>query len=118
MRFSEADRQIVSRLVHDPSCKPSFEILKSCLVWSDERPTDISNEGYDLLCDIWIVRGFLHRRVPLEKWGLDPFYFQEVWKHALIDVPEWPGFKRLELSDEDRAYLSRCLQEAARGDDY
>ena len=111
MRFNETDREMLERLVLDPTCKPAYELLKSCLVWNDERPARISSEGYELLSDLWIVRGYLHRQVPPEGWGLDPAYFQEVWRNARDDVPRWPGFKRLTLSEEDSAYLSRCLKE-------
>jgi Fe-S-cluster formation regulator IscX/YfhJ len=45
MRFTDADREIVNQLVFDPTCEPSYELLKACLVWSDERPTEISNDG-------------------------------------------------------------------------
>ncbi|MGC4064900.1 MAG: hypothetical protein QM784_09715 [Polyangiaceae bacterium] len=116
MRFTEVDRQIVNRLVYDPTCEPSYELMKACLVWSDERPTEISHDGYSLLCDLWIVRGFLHKNRPFEKWGLDPTYFQAVWSNGLIDVPLWPGFRRLELSEKHRDYLLKSDAEASQKD--
>jgi hypothetical protein len=78
MRFAELDRAILRQLVFDPACEPSYELMKSCLVWPDERPLRISREGYELLGDLWAVRGFLHRGIPLSQWGLDPTYFQTV----------------------------------------
>ena len=92
--------------------------MKTCLVWPDERPQRISKEGYELLGDLWSVRGFLHRQVPTEQWGLDPAYFQEVWSNALEDVPGWPGFKRLRLSQVERAYLDTSLKKSTDVDDY
>ena len=118
MRFSQSDRERLERLTFDPTCEPSYELMKSCLVWPDERPAEITKEGYELLGDLWIVRGFMHREVPLEQWGLDPAYFQEVWRSALADVPRWPGFRRLELSDADRTYLSTSIKGAAGREDY
>src|SRR5262245_35937210 len=110
MRFTQEDRESLERLAFDPRCEPSYELLKACLVWPDERPAQISKEGYELLCDLWIVRGFLHRGLPPEKWGLDPGYFQEGWRNGRADVPHWPGFRRLELKEADRAYLLQSIK--------
>jgi hypothetical protein len=118
MRFQPDDRDILQTLVFDPTAEPAFELMKSCLVWPDERPVRISKDGYELLGDLWAIRGYLHRSVPSEQWGLDPAYFREVWTNALRDIPDWPGFKRLDLSDEARAYLARCLEEASTNRDY
>lgn len=118
LRFSPPDRAALQRLVFDPTSEPSFELLKACLVWPDERPERISSAGYELLGDLWIVRGFLHRQVPTEAWALDPAHFQEVWRDALEDVPGWPGFRRLQLSEVERAYLDQSLREASSSDDY
>lgn len=109
MRFSDTDRDAIDRLPLDPAAEPSFEVLKECLIWPDERPSSISHDGYRTLSDVWIVRGFLHRQVPYEEWGLDPAYFRDVWEYALSAIPNWPGFQRLELSPADRAYLLHCL---------
>jgi hypothetical protein len=117
MRFNQSDRERLECLIFDRACEPSYELMKSCLVWPDERPAEITNEGYELLGDLWIVRGLMHRDVPPEKWGLDPAYFQEVWRNALADVPRWPGFRRLDLSAADRTYLSRSIAEAAGSED-
>jgi hypothetical protein len=118
MRFTPSDREIIERLTFDPTCEPSFELLRSCLIWPDERPTGISNAGYRLLGDLWIVRGFLHQNVPFEKWGIDPAHFQSVWQAAINDVPGWPGFRRMELSEADRAYLASSLKDASEATDY
>jgi hypothetical protein len=115
-RFTPQDREKLEQLVVDPECEPSYELLKSCLVWPDERAAGLTKEGYELLCDLWIVRGFIHNGVLPDKWGLDPAYFREVWQNALVDVPGWPGFKRLELSEHDREYLSKSVKEAATED--
>lgn len=118
MRFSPEDRDILQRLIFDPTAQPSFELMKACLVWPDERPNQISKEGYELLGDLWIVRGYIHKGLPANQWGLDPAYFQIVWNQALSDVPEWPGFQRLVLSDTDGAYLANCVAETSINGDY
>jgi hypothetical protein len=112
MRFNEFDKSVVNNLLYDPNCEPSFELIRSCLIWFDERTERISNEGYGLLGDLWSVRGYIHQNVSRENWGLDPKYFQTVWDNALNDVPNWPGFKRLELSSRERQYLSESLEAA------
>lgn len=110
MVIPEHDLGLLRQLVFEPSAEPNFELLKYCLIWPDERPSEpLSNEGREFLSDLWIVRGFIHRSVPNEKWGLDPNYFKDVWNFGLANVAQWPGFKRLELSEADRAYLTSCL---------
>jgi hypothetical protein len=118
MRFSQLDRPCVTRLVYDPTCEPSYDIMKACLVWPDERPDRISNDGYELVGDLWIFRGFLHRGVPRHEWGLNPDYFETVWKNALDDVPCWPGFRRIELSSLERLFLEGQIREIATTRDY
>jgi hypothetical protein len=118
MLFAESDRRALQGLRRDPSAQPSFELIKSCLIWPDERPITISNNGYTLLGGLWIVRGFIHRNIPSDRWGLDPGYFQELWRNALAEVPEWPGFGRLTLSPTDQEYLALCLRQASESVDY
>lgn len=118
MRFTPADRDSLQGLLFDATAQPSFELMKACLVWPDERPPHISKEGYELLGDLWIVRGYIHKNVPADHWGLDPVYFQEVWRQARNDVPDWPGFKRLVLSAADSAYLAKCIGETSANEDY
>jgi hypothetical protein len=110
-RFESRDRDLLMRLQFDRDASPAFEELRCCLIWPDERAESLSSHGYELLGDLWIVRGFIHRHIPRQHWGLDPDYFQLVWTCALSDVSGWPGFRRLELTEQDRNYLQRCLQE-------
>jgi hypothetical protein len=112
MRLGREDELALQQLTYDPGAEPAYELLKSCLVWPDERPVRISSEGYEFLGDLWAIRGFLHRELPLVRWGLDPAYFQEVWRVGLATVPNWPGFKRLQLSEKDRQYLTACVDAA------
>jgi hypothetical protein len=116
--LSQEDRQAIESLEYNPGLEPAFDLLKFCLVWEDERPTRISSAGYDIVCDLWIARSFMHhRKLPKNKWGLDPDYFQEIWESALKEKLQWPGFQRLILKPEDEKYLKEQI-EAARNEDY
>jgi hypothetical protein len=112
--LSAADVASLRALRLDPLAKPSFESLKACLVWPDERPSNISSSGYELVCDLWATRGFMHRGLKQEDWGLDPAHFRRAWEYGLRVAPDWPGFGRLTLTAEDRVYLERCLADGDR----
>lgn len=112
--FSEVDRKVIESLEYTPNLKPNFEVLKSCLIWDDERPNRISNQGYEKLCDLWIARFFIyHSGLPEKKWWvLDVEYFKNTWKVAYESNIQWPGFKddRLYLSQENKKYLLKELK--------
>lgn len=118
MRFSQSDRVAIGRLAYDPTATPAYDIIRSCLVWADERPVGISNDGYELVGDLWIYRGALHRGIPLQQWGVNPERFQSVWETALGDIPNWPGFRRIELSTDEHAFLVEELRKVATTRDY
>ena len=109
MHFYDRDRKLIEALRYDAALKPSFELIKSCLVWEDERPEGLTPDGYDKLCDLWIARSFIHRNLPFSSWTLAPDYFEGAWKAASEDGFSWPGFRRLQLSAEDLAYYEQCL---------
>ncbi len=112
MKLTKSDRALIESTHPEPGAEPAFDLMKACLVWADERPGSLSSAGYELLCDLWVVRAFIHREIPPEKWGLDPAYFQVVWKDAQESQLKWAGFHRMTLSEKDRGYLDRCLEEA------
>ncbi len=103
--FSERDRALVESLRYDSSLKPAFDSIKGCLVWPDERPDNLSPDGYEKLCDLLIARSFIHENRPFSSWKLEPHHFAQVWEDAIADKIQWPGFQRLKLSEEDQAYL-------------
>jgi hypothetical protein len=78
--------------------------MPSCLVWDDERAAGLSAPGYESLCDLLIARSFVHRGLDLSAHELDPHYFRDLWQRALSQGLRWPGFQRLSLSEEDKAY--------------
>lgn len=105
------DRVLLESLSYDPSAEPAFDPLRYCLVWADERPVGLTPSGYELLGDLWIVRGFIHRKLDEGRWGLDPAHFRSVWSYAQDTHLAWPGFRRIELSPEERAYLSESMSD-------
>jgi hypothetical protein len=111
--FSARDHHVIEALQFDGNAKPAFELLKSCLIWPDERPAGISPEGYEKLCDLWIARACLHRGQAIGSGALDPAQFQRAWQEALDDKINWPGFQRVKLSPDDQAYYDACLREVA-----
>ena len=42
--FSHRDRALLEALQFDPTAKPGLELLKSCLIWPDERPDGLTSE--------------------------------------------------------------------------
>jgi hypothetical protein len=109
--FSERDLGLIEALQYDPDLAPSYESIKSCLVWDDERADNLTPDGYEKLCDLWIARSFVHQRRPFSSWWLAPDHFEKVWADANAANFNWPGFKRLVLREEDREYLNTCLED-------
>ena len=117
--FKGKDLKIIEALKIEQNAVPAYEILKDCLVWTDERVKGMSSEGYEKLMDLWIVRGFIHKGISEEKWGIgNDTYLLNAWNEAKSQIPHWIGFTRLKLSDEDRKYFederNKILEE--RGD--
>lgn len=116
MNITKQDRKAIEDLKHDSSLEPSFDVIKNCLVWDDERPTGVTSAGYELICDLLIVRSFLHQGIPREKWGLAPEYFSAVWDDARTQGLRWPGFERVELSVAEKQYFESCVANTRRGE--
>ncbi|MDC0836010.1 hypothetical protein POG22_23890 [Geitlerinema sp. CS-897] len=103
--FSGQDLKLIESLVYQPELEPSYEAIKDVLIWSDERPNGLSFEGYEKLCDLWVARSFIHRKVSFLSCKLDSTYFEEVWRRAVYQEFRWPGFYRFEL--KDRLYYKK-----------
>ena len=110
--FQGKDLELIESLVYNPDIKPSYEFMKDCLVWEDERPDGLTPEGYEKLCDLWIIRSYIHQKIAPPDWGLDPKYFQESWLKATKHNFKWPGFFRLKLSKHDEEYYKKQRFEA------
>ena len=116
--FTGNDLKLIEALEYNPDLKPGYDLIKSCLVWKDERPVGLTPAGYETLCDVWIARSFIHRGVDFSTDKLDPKYFRDIWNRALNQKFKWPGFKRLALNEEDKAYFEHELQRLAAGEEY
>ncbi|MGL5074230.1 MAG: hypothetical protein ACRDBG_00095, partial [Waterburya sp.] len=81
--FQGKDLELIESLVYNPDIKPSYDFMRDSLVWEDERPLGLTPEGYEKLCDLWIVRAYIHREIPASDWGLDPKYFEDAWLEAI-----------------------------------
>jgi hypothetical protein len=106
------DLKKIEALVFQPELEPSYEVIKDALIWSDERPEDLSSEGYEKLIDLWIARSLIHKGIPFSDWRLDPEYFEKVWSEATKQNFKWPGFNRLHLSNKDKAYYLSQQEQA------
>jgi hypothetical protein len=102
--FSGRDLRLIESLTYEPTSEPSYDLIKDALIWDDERPHGLTPDGYEKLCDLWIARSFLHKRIPFSSWKLDPIFFENVWSEAIEQGFSWPGFNRLELSEKDKQY--------------
>ena len=112
--LAQADRALIEGSTFNPALRPSFEVIKSCLIWEDERPSELSRSGSQFIARLWVVRSFIHQGIPPERWGVDPTPFENAWRAAQSAGLKWPGFMRLNLSEEDARYLKTSLDAASR----
>lgn len=105
--FSAAELIALNALCFDEKAIPYFDPLRDCLRWGDEMPAGASAGAYERLIDLAIVRGFIHSGRQREEWLAlgSGAYFAEVWDEALTAAPNWPGFRRLYLSEAEKAFL-------------
>jgi hypothetical protein len=82
------------------------------LCWDDELPAE--QEELDFLhhepCKTSIIRLYATRRALWDS-GRIPDQLKDFWQHAQETIPDWAGFKRLVLSQDDRAALKFCDEE-------
>jgi len=100
--LSKEDRSLVESQPFDPLAKPSYESIKSCLIWPDEFPFKLSSEGHKRIHTLLACRSYMHRRIPLIG-RLE--YLRQGWEEAVSAKLNWNGFKRVSISNEDLAYL-------------
>jgi hypothetical protein len=109
--FVGEDLRLIESLVYRPELKPSYEFMKDCLVWEDERPDGLTPDDYSNLSDLLVARSYLHRGEPFSAWELDPDRFKSVWERAIKQGLRWPGFRRVSLSGEEEAYYRAARAE-------
>ena len=109
--FIPRDLQLLENLVLDPSLEPKFNALSAYFLWEDELPSGITPDGLDVLQSLWTARSLFHRKLSFADHPINPEYSRRVWEQALKEIPNWPGFKRLTLSNEDKEYYERKLNQ-------
>jgi hypothetical protein len=105
MSLSPGDRELVDVQPFDPDASIAFHELLGCLVWSDEVPDGLTSAGRDYLRELLAVRGILHLGRPVD-WpdGTRPDR-AAAWRDALDSDLRWNGFRRIELTPEQRRLL-------------
>jgi len=109
--FKARDLELIRNLVLDPSLESKFNALSAYFFWEDEIPSNITPDGLDVLQSLWTARSLFHRGLTLKDHPINPEYSRLVWEQALEEIPNWPGFKRLTLSNEDKAYYEQKLNQ-------
>ncbi len=114
--FNDQDLELIKSLKYDPSLEPNFEALKGCLIWDDERPMGLSSEAYRTVSSLLVARSLLHKGLTLDDHPINADYCKKVWASAQQQISDWPGFRRLTLSDKDRKYLNDEIAASFRED--
>lgn len=98
----------------DPSAKYSLCIMPLCsLIWNDEHPDGrlpSTFEGDHHFCRASMIR-LCSARTYLWRNNVIPEESLNLWKTAQHIMPEWPGFNRLILDDEEKRSLDACNEE-------
>jgi hypothetical protein len=111
-KISPAVRDDYRKLAYKQDAQCEWSIIPlSSLVWEDEHPggkctvPEMDEESRISVIQLTAARTalWLHGRVPGE--------LQQLWEEAKAVLPEWPGFKRLTLPDEDREAVRRFREE-------
>jgi len=110
--FSDTDLKIIESLKHDPSARPQYDPLRGCLTWDDEYDSGLSSEGHQLLYDLWTARNQIHLDKPFSEMVLGGGYYEELWDSAISAKIQWPGFRRIKLSDKDKELLVKNIEES------
>jgi hypothetical protein len=107
--FISRDLKLIEELVLDPKLEPRFNALSAYLMWMDELPSGITSDGVDVLSSLWSARSLFHRGMSLADHPINPEYSRRVWEQALKEIPGWPGFQRLKLSEKDKSYFEEMI---------
>ncbi|MDP3508428.1 MAG: hypothetical protein Q8T09_10595 [Candidatus Melainabacteria bacterium] len=107
--FIPRDLQLIEELVLEPTLEPRFNAISAYLVWDDELPSGITPDGLDVLSSLWTARALFHRGLTFSDHPVNPEYSRRVWEQALKEIPSWPGFQRLQLSEADQSYFEEMI---------
>ncbi len=111
-------------LQFDPAARMTYSLMPfGSLIWLDEHPDgppltsydESTEEMHDLKdhdqCRSSIIR-LAATRTALWQLGNVPAERKTLWEEALKLLPEWPGFRRLTLNDEEKKELQQCFEES------
>jgi len=117
--FTGRDLELIESLVYDPELEPSYDILRGCLAWMDEgQRLPLTTEGHDNLTFLIAARSYIQEGRDFSEYIIAPDHLRLIWERALKQGFRWPGFKRLTLSEADKAYLELNREREADGIDY
>ena len=111
--LGEADRALLEGMRFDAAAEPGWNEIAACLVWPDEVPDGLSAVGYELVRDLLVARGLVHRGVPVEDWDYGHLERAERWEAALAAGLRWNGFRRIALTRAQRARLEANLHDGS-----
>ena len=100
MSLSPSDRASIEAAAFDPEATIAFHEILGCLVWSDEIPDELTNDGHAYLRELLGIRGALHRGEDADL---------ATWNLARMTGLRWNGFERLVLTEHERDVLARYL---------
>jgi len=114
--FNKEDLALIENLKYDPNLKPSYDLIKGCLVWPDEIPSGLSSEGLFLLGYVLPARGLIQKNIPFNSKNhavtrVFGSQLEKAWNLVLSNNLKWPGMRRLNLSAEDMEYLKKNEKE-------
>ena len=116
--FAGRDLELIEALVYDPDLAPSFDMMRDSLYWRDEYPNGITPSGMSNLIDLVVARSFLYHGHDFSEIELSPDPYLLSWERAQKQGLRWPGFKRLNLSETDKAYYEQMLKKSDEMEDY
>jgi hypothetical protein len=101
------------RLLHlDSTCKYDVGPMPfNTMVWPDEHPDRI---GYFMTCCAPCresIRLLVYARTHMWRYGELPEALRELWNKAQSMIPDWPGFNRLSLNEEQMRDLATCPEQ-------
>ena len=111
--LSDDDRELVESLTFEADAGVSFNDITACLVWDDEVPDGLSRSGYHVVRDLLVARGLIHRGVPVEEWDYGWTERWDRWNEAIASGLRWNGFRRIALTQVQRALLEQYLRPGA-----
>jgi hypothetical protein len=115
--FSPEDSDKLNALTYQSEIDPDFEMIKSVLIWNDEIPFGISQDGMEKLWNLLIARSYLHDNRAFSSHFSGGKHLETAWSESKQNIPNWPGFKRLSLSEKDRRFYDEERRKV-RNDEY